>query len=209
MSRPIEFLFDFGSPNAYLVHRAIPAIEARSSVSFEYVPVLLGGIFKETGNQSPVSAFAHIPSKLAYEQLEIERFVARYGIKGFAMNPDFPVNTLLIMRGAVAAQRLGVFARYVDEVFRFMWRDHRRMDDPAIVHATLIEADLPVDELLVMGQNPEIKAELAANTKSAVARGVFGSPTFFVGDEMWFGKERLEDAIRGGLHEPRFDPVSL
>ena len=184
VSRPVEFLFDFGSPNAYLVHRAIPAIEARSAIRFDYVPVLLGGIFKATGNQSPGSAFAHISSKLAYGRLEIERFVARQGIEGFATNPDFPINTLLIMRGAVTAQRIGVFARYVDEVFRFMWRDHRRMDDPAIVHAALIESRLPADELLATVQDPKIKAELAANTESAVARGAFGSPTFFVGDEM-------------------------
>ncbi len=201
MSRPIEFLFDVGSPNAYLVHRAIPAIEARSGVQFEYVPILLGGIFKATGNQSPGTAFAHIPSKLAYERLEMERFVARHGIEGFAMNPDFPINTLLVMRGSVAAQRLGVFARYVDEVFRFIWRDHRRMDDPAIVHAALTEAGLPADELLATAHNPEIKAELAANTQTAVARGAFGSPTFFVDDEIWFGKERLteiEQAAVGG-----------
>lgn len=199
VSRPVEFLFDFGSPNAYLVHRAIPAIEARSAIYFDYVPVLLGGIFKATGNRSPGSAFAHIPSKLAYERLMIERFTARYEIEEFAMNPHFPINTLLIMRGAVAAQQLGIFVHYVDEVFRLMWRDHRRMDDPAIVHAALTEANQPADELLALAQSPEIKVQLAANTESAVARGAFGSPTFFVGGEMWFGKEWLVEVEQAAI----------
>lgn len=161
--------------------------------------MLLGGIFKATGNQSPTVAFAHIPSKLAYERLEMERFIARHGIEGFAMNPAFPINTLLIMRGAVAAQRLDTFAPYVDEVFRFMWRDHRCMDNPTILHAALTEAGLPADELLAMAQEAEIKAKLAANTQAAIERGVFGSPTFFVGGEIWFGKERLTEVEQAAL----------
>lgn len=191
----VEFLFDFGSPNAYLVHRAIPSIEARTGVAFDYVPVLLGGIFKATGNQSPATAFAHIRGKSEYEARDRDRFVTRHGIDGFAINPDFPINTLLLMRGVIAAGRLGVFDDYVDAVFDFMWRDHRKMDEPEIVHAVLTEAGLPADALLALAQDPSVKAALVGNTGAAVARGVFGSPTFFVGEEMWFGKERLGEVV--------------
>ena len=197
--KPVEFLFDFGSPNAYLVHRVIPEIAARTGIRFDYTPILLGGIFKATGNQSPLTAFAGIRNKPAYENLEIVRFVKRHGIDGFGFNPHFPINTLMAMRGAVAAQRLGVFGRYVDEVFRYMWRDHRKMDDPAVLHAALAESGLPADALFAAAQDPEVKQQLADNTADAVARGAFGSPTFFVDGEMWFGKERLRDVEEAAL----------
>jgi 2-hydroxychromene-2-carboxylate isomerase len=193
-----EFLFDFGSPNAYLAHRVIPAIEARTGAKFSYVPVLLGGVFKATGNRSPMEAYAGIPSKLAYEGLETRRFVARHGLTRFASNPHFPVNTLTIMRGAVAAETLGVFAPYVEAVFAAMWEDGRKMDDAATVEHVLVAAALPAQRLMALTQNPGVKDRLLANTTSAVERGVFGSPTFFVGKEMFFGKDRLgqvEEAI--------------
>ena len=187
-----EFLFDFGSPNAFLSHKIIPAIEARTAATFDYVPVLLGGIFKATGNQSPATAFAGIRNKPEYEQLEMDRFIRRHGI-GFRMNPHFPVNTLNLMRGAVAAQRLGVFERYVDEVFRHMWVEGRKLDDPAVLGTALTESGLDADALIALSQDPGVKAELVANTAAAVERGAFGSPTFFLGNEMWFGKDRLRD----------------
>ena len=186
-----QFLFDFGSPNAYLAHRAIPAIEARTGAKFAYVPVLLGGVFKATGNRSPMEAFAGIPAKLAYEARERERFVAKHGLTKFAANPHFPVNTLAIMRGAVAARRLGVFEAYVEAVFAAMWEQGRKMDDPAVIAEVLDAAGLPAAELIALTQDPAVKDELVANTGAAVARGVFGSPSFFVGDELWFGKDRL------------------
>ena len=194
----VEYLFDFGSPNAFLVHKVIPAIEARTGAVFDYVPILLGGIFKATGNQSPATAFAGIRNKPEYEWLEVERFVRRHHIEGFGMNPDFPINTLNLMRGAVAARRLGVFERYVDEVFRHMWVDHKNMGDLAVMAAALAESGLDADALIALSQDPEVKAELVANTAAAVERGAFGAPTFFIGTEMWFGKDRLgevEDAI--------------
>jgi 2-hydroxychromene-2-carboxylate isomerase len=189
----VEFLFDFGSPNAFLCHRVIPAIEARSGVRFDYVPVLLGGIFKATGNQSPATAFAHIRNKPEYERLEVERFVRKHGIKGFGYSPFFPVNTLSIMRGAIAARNLGVFERYVDEMYRHMWVDHKKLDDLSVLAAALTESGFDAARLMAESTSPAAKAELIANTERAVERGAFGSPTFFVDDEMWFGKDRLDE----------------
>jgi len=193
--KPVDFLFDFGSPNAYLCHRLIPAIEARSSIRFTYVPVLLGGIFKATGNQSPATAFAHIKNKPAYDRLELNRFLKRHEITEFNFNPHFPVNTLAIMRGAVAAQRLGVFQRYVDEVYRYMWSDQRKMDEPAVIHKSLEESGLAASALIAKSQEADVKQELLDNTTRAVERGAFGSPTFFVGDEIFFGKDRLWQVV--------------
>jgi 2-hydroxychromene-2-carboxylate isomerase len=189
----VEFLFDFGSPNAFLCHRVIPAIEARTGVRFDYVPVLLGGIFKATGNQSPATAFAHIRNKPEYERLEVERFVRKHGIKGFGYSPFFPVNTLSLMRGAIAARNLGVFERYVDEMYRHMWVDHKKLDDSSVFAAALTESGFDAARLMAESTSPAVKAELIANTERAVERGAFGSPTFFVDDEIWFGKDRLDE----------------
>ena len=189
----VIFYFDFGSPNAYLAHKVIPAIEARTGATFKYVPALLGGIFKATGNRSPAEAYADIPSKLRYEGKETERFVKKHGIAEYARNPHFPVNTLQIMRGAVAAQKLGIFEDYVEAVYRAMWVDGLKMDDPAVIEAALTRAHLPAAALMTAMGDPEVKARLIANTESAVAHGVFGSPSFLVGDELFFGKDRLRD----------------
>ena len=189
----VRFLFDFGSPNAYLAHRVIPAIEARTGVRFTYEPVLLGGIFKATGNRSPMEAFGGVRNKLAYERLETRRFVDRHGLTKYAQNPHFPVNTLLIMRGAVAAQTVGLFEAYVEAVFAAMWEQGLKMDDPAVAAATLAEAGLPADELLALTQEPAVKERLAANTNAAVEAGAFGIPSFLVGPQMWFGKDRLRE----------------
>lgn len=189
----VRFLFDFGSPNAYLAHKVVPGIEARTGVTFAYVPVLLGGVFKATGNRSPMEAFASIPAKMAYEGLERNRFVARHGLTRFAANPHFPVNTLAIMRGAVAAKASNVFERYVDAVYAAMWEDGRKMDDPAVIGEVLTAAGLPAERLMALAQDQAIKDELVANTAQAVARGVFGSPSFFVGDALYFGKDKLDD----------------
>lgn len=197
-----EFLFDFGSPNAYLAHRVIPAIERRAGVRFAYLPVLLGGIFKATGNVSPAVSLRGIRNKPEYEMLEMRRFLARHRIDDYRPNPHFPVNTLQIMRGAVAAQREGCFERYVDEVFRHMWSQPKKMDDPEVIRAALSESGLPADALLAAIGQPEIKARLLANTEDAVARGVFGAPSFFVGRELFFGKDRL-DAVEREIEAQR------
>ena len=189
----VEFLFDFGSPNAYLSHLVIPEIEKRQGVKFEYVPILLGGVFKLTNNRSPAEAFAGIKNKPEYQKLETERFLRAHGITRYQFNPFFPVNTLAIMRGAIAARNLGIFERYVDEVFAHMWADPKKLDDPAVLKAALIESSLPADRLFEAAQSQPVKDALMANTQRAVDRGTFGSPTFFVGDEIYFGKDRLRD----------------
>jgi 2-hydroxychromene-2-carboxylate isomerase len=194
----VEFHFDFGSPNAYLSHLVIPEIERRTGVAFQYVPILLGGVFKLTGNRSPAESLVGIKNKSEYQQLETERFVARHGITRYVRNPFFPVNTLVLMRGAIAAQRIGVFARYVDEVFRHMWAEPKKMDDPEVARAALTESGLDADRILAMTKDQDVKDELLANTQRSVGRGTFGSPTFFVGEEIYFGKDRLrevEDAL--------------
>jgi 2-hydroxychromene-2-carboxylate isomerase len=191
--QPVEFHFDFGSPNAYLSHLVIPGIEQRTGATFKYVPVLLGGIFKLTGNRSPAESLAGIKNKPEYEKLETQRFIERYGISTFRQNPFFPVITLVLMRAAVAAQRLGVFERYVDEVYRHMWSDPKKMDDPAVLRAALTESDLDAEQLLALAQAQDVKDELLANTQRSVDRGTFGSPTFFVGEQIFFGKDHLRD----------------
>ncbi|HEY2618319.1 MAG TPA: 2-hydroxychromene-2-carboxylate isomerase [Acetobacteraceae bacterium] len=189
----VEFHFDFGSPNAYLSHLVIPDIERRTGARFIYVPVLLGGVFKLTNNRSPAESFAGIRNKPEYQRLETARFVKRHGITRFAPNPFFPVNTLVMMRGAIAAQRLGVLARYVDEIYRHMWAEPKKMDDPDVLRAALLESRLDADRILALVQTQDVKDELLANTQRSVERGTFGSPTFFVGDDIYFGKDSLRD----------------
>lgn len=189
----ISFYFDFGSPNAFLTHRVIPTIEGRTGTTFSYVPVLLGGLFKLTGNQSPATAFAGIKNKPEYERLETRRFMSRHDINDFKMNPHFPVNTLLLMRGAVAAHELGVFETYVDHVFDDMWTRGLDMGQPEVVAHSLGEAGLPVDQLFALAQTSEVKQRLLNNTQVAFERGAFGSPSFLIGDELYFGKDRLRD----------------
>ena len=199
----IEFHFDFGSPNAYLAHRVIPGIEERTGARFRYVPVLLGGVFKATGNRSPAEAFREVPSKRAFMELETRRFLARHGITDFCRNPFFPVNTLAIMRGAVAARHEGCFERYVEVVFRNMWSEPKKMDEPEVIRSVLEENGLTAGRLLERAQSPEVKQELMRNTEASVARGTFGSPTFFVGGEMFFGKDQLRDVEEEYLRQRR------
>jgi 2-hydroxychromene-2-carboxylate isomerase len=189
----VEFDFDFGSPNSYLAHKVIPEIEARTGAKFAYVPVLLGGVFKLTNNKPPMVAFGGIKNKMEYEQLEMRRFIARHNLTKFQFNPNFPVNTLAIMRMATAAQMSGELPRYADAVFGFMWETGRKMDDPDVIRGSLLEAGLDADRLIAAAQTPEVKDQLMRNTADAVERGVFGSPSFFVGDEIFFGKDRLRD----------------
>ena len=191
MDKAIDFIFDFGSPNAYLAWKVLPGIAARSNARVNLIPCLLGGLFKLTGNQAPMAAFGTVKGKLEYERLETKRFIDKHSLRDFRFNPHFPVNTLLIMRGLLAARRAKVGERYLEAVLKAMWEDGQKLDDPAVVAAVLGTAGLDAKALLDGAQDPEIKAELAANTNAAAARGAFGIPTFFVRDEMFFGKERL------------------
>ena len=188
-----QFLFDFGSPNAFLSHEAIPAIEQRIGTRFLYVPVLLGGIFKATNNKSPAETLAGVKNKREFHAVETERFVKRFRVEPYVWNPHFPINTLNLMRAAIAAQIEGVFEAYVDAAFHHMWREPKKMDDPEIAAAALNSSGLDGAKLLARAQEPEVKARLLEATQKAVERGAFGSPTFFVGDEMFFGKEQLRD----------------
>ncbi len=189
----VEFHFDFGSPNAYLSHLVIPEIERRTGVKFEYVPVLLGGVFKMTNNRSPAESLRGIRNKPEYERLETARFIKRHRITRFRPNPFFPVNTLGLMRGAIGARSIGLFERYVDEIYRHMWADPKKMDEPAVWRAAMEESDLPAARIMELAERPEIKRELLENTQRSVERGTFGSPTFYVGDEIFFGKDRLRE----------------
>jgi 2-hydroxychromene-2-carboxylate isomerase len=188
-----QFMFDFGSPNAFLSHEAIPAIEQRTSVKFEYVPVLLGGIFKATNNKSPAETLAGVKNKPEFQTLETERFIKRFHVQPYVWNPFFPVNTLNLMRAAIAAQLEGVFEKYVEAAFHHMWREPKKMDDPEVAVKALSASGLDGAKLLTRAQDADVKAKLIENTQSAVERGAFGSPTFFVGNEMFFGKEQLRE----------------
>ena len=188
-----QFLFDFGSPNAFLSHKAIPAIEQRIGVKFEYVPILLGGIFKTTNNRSPGETLAGVKNKPEFNALETERFLKRFKVKPYVWNPFFPVNTLHLMRAAVAAQFEGVFEKYIDAAFHHMWVEPKKMDDPEVAMKAFAASGLDAPKLFARAQDADVKAKLIANTQDAVERGAFGSPTFFVGNEMFFGKEQLRE----------------
>lgn len=189
----VEFMFDFGSPNAYLAERVIPEIERRTGVKFEYVPVLLGGIYKLTNNRSPGESLVGIKNKPQFMELETERFIHRHSISTFRKNPFFPVNTLQLMRGAVAAQFEGVFEPYFRAAYHHMWEAPKKMDDPQVAHAAFVSSNIDFDRLFARAQQQDVKSRLLELTQDAVDRGAFGSPTFFVGKEMFFGKDQLRD----------------
>ena len=189
----VQFMFDFGSPNAYLGALLIPDVERRTGVKFEYVPVLLGGIYKLTGNSSPADYLRGIKNKPEFQELEMQRFIRRHNITKFRKNPFFPVNTLQLMRGAVAAQFEGVFEPYFHAAYHHMWEEPKKMDDPQVARESLISSGFEFDRLLARSQQPDVMNRLLEFTQDAVNRGAFGSPTFFVGNEMFFGKDQLRD----------------
>ncbi|MDU6238973.1 MAG: 2-hydroxychromene-2-carboxylate isomerase, partial [Bradyrhizobium sp.] len=193
MTVKVEFLFDFGSPNAYLAEVAIAGIEQRTGVKFDYVPVLLGGIYKATGNMSPFESLRGIKNKPEYQALETQRFIRRHGIVKFRSNPFFPVNTLMLMRGAVAAQFEGVFEPYFRAAYHHMWEEPKKMDDPAIFRSAFLSSGIDIDRLAARAQQDDVKKKLIELTENAVRRGAFGSPTLFLGNEMFFGKDQLRD----------------
>jgi 2-hydroxychromene-2-carboxylate isomerase len=189
----VEFHFDFGSPNAYLAELVLPEIEQRTGVKFDYVPVLLGGVYKATGNMSPADSLRGIKNKPEYNALETQRFLRRHHITKFKPNPFFPVNTLTLMRGAVAAQFEGVFEAYFRAAYHHMWVEPKKMDDPQIFREAFMSSGIDIDRLIARAQQDDVKKKLIENTSDAVNRGSFGSPTFFVGKEIFFGKDGLRD----------------
>jgi 2-hydroxychromene-2-carboxylate isomerase len=188
-----EFHFDFGSPNAYLAELVLPEIERRTGVKFEYVPVLLGGLYKATGNLSPGESLRGIKNKPEYNELETQRFLRRHNITKYERNPFFPVNTLMLMRGVVAAQFENLFEPYFRAAYHHMWVEPKKMDDPQVFREAFLSSGLDIDRIIARAQQDEVKKKLIENTNAAAARGSFGSPTFFVGNEIFFGKDRLRE----------------
>ncbi len=192
VTKVIDFLYDFGSPNAYLVHKTLPDLAARFGASVNYLPVLLGGVFKATNNQSPMQAFGGVQGKLQYHARETQRFIKRHDLT-FHMNPHFPVMTIGAMRGAIFAQGKDWESNYISAIFDAMWVHGQKMDDTAVIHEVLTENNLPAKEIIEATQDQSVKQGLIDATSAAVQRGVFGSPTMFVGIEMFFGKETLPE----------------
>ena len=187
----VDFIFDVASPNAYFCHKLIPDFKKRTGVEFEYVPCLLGGIMKLSGNQPPFVAFADIPNKNKYQSLEIERFIKQHQLKEFKFNSSFPMNTVQLQRGALAAQELGIFERYLEVILGAMWEKDINLADLDILKSTLSENNIDAESLIGIITSQACKDKLIANTTDAVNRGAFGVPTFFYDDQIFFGKDHL------------------
>ena len=190
----VDFIFDFASPNAYFCHRVIPEIEKRTGATFNYIPCLLGGIFKITNNQAPMMAFNGITNKLEYQNIEIQRFIKKHNLADFTMNSFFPVMTLQLQRGAIAAMSLNVFDEYLEAIFKGMWEKGLNLaDQEVLINLLTAETQIDISDLVEKMQTQEIKDQLIQNTSNAVERGAFGIPTFFADDEIFFGKDSLGD----------------
>lgn len=187
MGKTVEFLFDVGSPASYIAFKRLPGIAERTGAEIDYRPFLLGGVFKATGNRSP----AETPAKAAWTSRDLARFAAKHEVP-FERNPHFPINTLHLMRGAAGLEGDPRFMAYLEAVFEAMWRTPRNLGDPGEMGPVLVRAGLGGDEFQALIEADETKARLKATTELAVARGAFGAPTFFVGDEMYFGQDRLD-----------------
>ena len=185
--RTIEFFFDYGSPASYLAYTQMPAIAQRTGATIIYRPMLLGGVFKATGNRLPVE----IAAKGVWMMADLQRYARRYGVP-YVRNPHFPINTLNLMRGAIAAENAGRLVPYSDAIYRAIWADQRNMEDPIVIAGVLREAGFDPAAMMAAIGTAEVKDRLRANTEEAVARGVFGAPTCFVGTELFFGQDRLE-----------------
>lgn len=187
----VDFIFDFASPNAYLCHKVIPSIEAKTGVTFNYIHCLLGGIFKITNNQAPMISFANIQNKLEYESLEMQRFIDKYALLKFTMNSNFPITTVTLQRGGLVAEEQGCGAAYRDLMLKGMWEEDANLGDLEVFSDYVKQLGLNPEQTLEKLSSPAIKQLLIDNTSMAVERGAFGVPTFYAGSEMFFGKERL------------------
>lgn len=194
--KKIDFYFDFASPNGYLSLQALKKYQAAMDLEINYIPVLLGGIFKLTNNQPPMIAFGEVKGKLEYENLEMKRFIDFHQLSNFKMNPHFPVITLMLMRGALAAQQEGFLEEYINKMSVEMWENEKKLDDPDELKAAYDNAGFDSDKIFSLMGTQEIKDKLLSNSSAAAERGVFGIPTFFVGDEMYFGKNTLEQLLK-------------
>lgn len=186
MGKTIDFYFDVGSPATYLAWTQLPGIAQSHNAEINWKPMLLGGVFKATGNQSPVT----VPAKGRYTLVDLMRFANEYGVP-FEFNPHFPVNTLNLMRGAAGLLGSPRFQDYLKCVFTALWVEKQDLNDPSVVSAVLDKAGFDPAEILTTCESPDAKSKLKQITEEAVARGVFGAPTFFVGEDMFFGQDRL------------------
>jgi len=186
MAQQVEFFFDYGSPFSYLADTQLAALERHTGATVVYRPMLLGAVLKETGNASPIT----VPAKGRYMGVELHRWARRYGVP-FAANKFFPINTMRLMRGAVAAQHAECFAEYHRVIYPAFWVDGTNLGEPEVIRAVLDKAGLNADLILARIEEPDVKEQLRLNTEEAVRRGVFGAPTFFVGEEMFWGNDRL------------------
>lgn len=196
MSKSVEFFFDFGSPTTYLAWTQLPRICADAGAELIYRPMLLGGVFQATGNASPIE----VPAKGKHVMLDLQRFAKRYGVP-MTFNPHFPINTLGLMRGAVAVQlrQPERFDDYVKTIFQAMWVDAQNLGDLAVLGKVLAAGGFDPQALLALTGEQEIKDALKATTEEAIKRGAFGAPIMFVGDQMFFGQDRL-DFVREALN---------
>jgi 2-hydroxychromene-2-carboxylate isomerase len=186
MARELEFFFDYGSPFSYLADSQLKALAERTGARVVYRPMLLGGVFKETGNSSPIA----IEAKRKYMMADLERWAKYYAVPALH-NAHFPINTIRLMRGSVAAEHLGVFAQYHRAIYDAFWRDGLNLGDPAVVREVLGRAGLDPERIAAASEEHAVKDALRVSTETAVARGAFGAPTFFVGDQMFWGNDRL------------------
>ena len=196
MTKTVEFFFDLGSPTTYLAHTQLPKICAETQSELVYIPMLLGGVFKATGNASP----AVIPAKGRYMFQDLDRFARRYGVQ-LRFNPHFPINTLMLMRAVTGMQLYQPqrFGEFVDCLFRALWVEGRNLNDPQTVAAVLTENGFDPQEIMALTNDESVKAALKENTETAIKRGVFGAPSMFIGDQLFFGQDRLdfvEEALR-------------
>ncbi|MEN5243491.1 disulfide bond formation protein DsbA [Pseudomonas koreensis] len=196
MTKTVEFYFDLGSPTTYLAHTQLAKICADTQSELIYIPMLLGGVFKATGNASP----AMIPAKGRYMFQDLDRFAKRYGVQ-LRFNPHFPINTLILMRAVTGMQMRQPqrFAEFVDCLFKALWVEGRNLNDPQTVAAVLTENGFDPQEIIALTNDESVKAALKENTEAAIKRGVFGAPSMFIGDQLFFGQDRLdfvEEALR-------------
>jgi len=187
MNKSVEFWFDYGSPTAYLAHWRLKDVAGRVGATIDFRPMLLGAVFQATGNRTPME----IKAKGEWMEWDMNNFAERHGIP-FLMNPYFIINTLTLMRGALIARQRNELSRYSDAMFDAIWRDGRNMEDPEVIGATLADNGFEVAAYFAGVQQQEIKDDLKRCVDHAVAKGVFGAPTFFVGDKMWFGQDRID-----------------
>ena len=187
----VDFIFDIASPNAYFCHQLIPSFENRTGVKFNYIPCLLGGIMKLSGNQPPFVAYADIKNKNDYQMIEIARFIKQHKLIKYKFNSSFPMNTVQVQRGALAAQELGVFDEYLEIMLKAMWEEDKNLSDLDVLQSTMNENNIDAEAIIKIVTSQECKDKLIANTSDAVNRGAFGVPTFFLNDEIFFGKDHL------------------